>query len=190
MFLLMTLFWGLPLAIRGNSQSSHIIRPRNERWRIINSTDDVVVDHTTLAVLLDSRCTCPRRSRCSRMDHEVGVCGCKPRRCLRLELVDVSTCAQRDRVAGMCKLAEEGEGRRERATGRGESGCNKLVASGPYCIFVALKLAPGAVLEAAFVSARKHIEGDAWGTYVYQLGTTYRVGLHDLLSQCDRHTKW
>ena len=61
----------------------------------------------------------------------------------------------------MCKLAEEGEGRRERATGRGESGCNKLVASGPYCIFVALKLAPDAVLEAAFVSARKHIEGDA-----------------------------
>ena len=84
------------------------------------------------------------------MDHEVGVCRCKPRRCLRLELDDVSTCAQRDRVAGMCKLAEEGEGRRERATGRGESGCNKLVASGRDGILVSLELAPGAVLEAAY----------------------------------------
>ena len=109
----MTLFGGLPLAIRGNSQSSHITRPRNERWRIIDSTDDVVVDHTTQAVLLDSRCTGPRRSRCSRMDHEVGVCRCEPRRCLRLELVDVSTCT-------------------------------------------------------------------LWGTYVYLLSTTYRVGLHDV----------
>ena len=143
----MTLFLGLPLAIRGNSQSSHIIRPRNERWRIINSTDDVVVDHTTTAVLLDSRCTAPRRSRCSRMDHGVGVCRCKPRRCLRLELDDVSTCAQRDRVAGMCKLAEEGEGRRERATGRGESGCNKLVASGPYCIAAAVAADPVAAAD-------------------------------------------
>ena len=161
LFLLMTLFLGLPLAIRGNSQSSHIIRPRNERWRIIDGTDDIVIDHTTLTVLLDSRCAGPRRGRSSRMDHEVGVCCCEPRRCLRLELVDVSTCAQRNRVAGVCKLAEEGEGRREGAAGRGESGCNELVASGPYCIFVSLDLAVGAVLEAVFVSTRKHVEGDA-----------------------------
>ena len=61
----------------------------------------------------------------------------------------------------MCKLAKEGEGRRKRATGRGESGCNKLVASGRDSILVSLELAQGAVLEAAFVSARKHIESDA-----------------------------
>ena len=37
------------------------------------STDDVAVDHATQAVLLDGRCAAPRRSRCSRMDHERGV---------------------------------------------------------------------------------------------------------------------
>ena len=131
-FLLMTLFLGLPLAIRGNSQSSHIIRPRDERRSMVMSTYNVVVDHTPHAVLLDRRSAAPRRSRCSRMDHEVGVCRCKPRRCLRLELDDVSPCAQGDRIASMRKLAEEGEGRRERATGRGECGCNKLVASSRY----------------------------------------------------------
>ena len=109
-FLLMTLFWGLPLAKRGSSQSSHITGSRNKRWRIIDGTDDIVIDHATLTVLLDSRCAGPGRGRSNRMDHEVGVCCCEPRRCLRLELVDVSTCAQRNRVTGVCKLAEEGEG--------------------------------------------------------------------------------
>ena len=115
------------------------------------SADDIVVDHATHAVLLDSRSAAPRRSRRSRMDHEVRVRRCKPRRCLRLELDNISPCAQGDRIASVRKLAEEGEGRRERATGRGECGCNKLVASSRYRILVSLKLAPGAVLEAAFV---------------------------------------
>ena len=68
----------------------------------------------------------------------------------------------------MCKLAKEGEGRRKRATGRGESGCNKHVASGRYSVLVSQVLASGAVLEAACVSACEHVEGDAAprrGTY-------------------------
>ena len=56
----------------------------------------------------------------------------------------------------MYKLAKEGEGRRKRATGRGESGCNKRVASGRDSVLISQVLALGAVLEAAFVSARKH----------------------------------
>ena len=61
----------------------------------------------------------------------------------------------------MCKLAKEGEGRRKRATGRGESGCNKHVASCHDSVLVSQVLAPGTVLEAACVSARKHVECDA-----------------------------
>ena len=37
--------------------TSHIIRPLNKRWRSIDSSHDVAVDHSTKAVLLDCRCT-------------------------------------------------------------------------------------------------------------------------------------
>ena len=61
----------------------------------------------------------------------------------------------------MCKLAKEGEGRRKRAAGRGECGCNKHVASGRDSVLVSLMLAPSAVLEPSFISARKHVECNA-----------------------------
>ena len=44
------------------------------------------------------------------MHHETGVRWRRPRRCLRVELGNVSAGRQRDGVAGMRKLAEEGEG--------------------------------------------------------------------------------
>ena len=54
----------------------------------------------------------------------------------------------------MCKLAKEGEGRRKRATGRGESGCNKRVASGRDSVLISQVLASDAVLEAACACSR------------------------------------
>ena len=61
----------------------------------------------------------------------------------------------------MCKLAKEGEGRRKRAAGRGECGGNEHVASGRDSVLVSLMLAPSAVLEAVFISARKHVKCNA-----------------------------
>ena len=58
-----------------------------------------------------------------------GVSWCRSRCCLRVELGNVSAGRQRDGVARMRKLAEEGEGGWVRATERSEWRGHKRVAS-------------------------------------------------------------
>ena len=142
-YLLRILFCQLQLDIRCNNiiiTTSLSTRTRHKGGSCINRPHDVVVHEAPDAVLLDGF-GCAARRRCRRsIHHKTGVRWRRPRRCLRVELLDVAPGGEGDGVAGMREIAEERESRRVRATGRSECRGRKRVASSLDSIGITLDL--------------------------------------------------
>ena len=81
------------------------------------------------------------------MHHEGDMRWRRPRRCLRVELVDIAPCRKGDGIASVREVTEEGESRRVRATGRCEGRGHERVASSFYRVLVALFLAGGVACD-------------------------------------------
>ena len=89
------------------------------------------------------------------MHHEGDMRWRRPRRCLRVELVNVTPCWEGKGVTGVLEITEESESGWVRATESGGRRGHKRVAGSFY-------------------------RGTVVGTYVYLPGTTYRLGIHDV----------
>ena len=95
------------------------------------------------------------------MHHKGGMRWRRPRRCLRVELLDVAPGGKGDGVAGVREITEEGEGGRVRATERSEWRGHKRVACSFYSGTVSLDLAVDVVADAVRFGTSENIEGNA-----------------------------